>query len=60
MALKPATAVEPYANMLGELDTRSSLANLIFEIETLADNVLNATDAYAAYLLPLLHAGGEG
>lgn len=59
IALQDVGGVAGYT-MLGELDTRSSLANLMFEIETLADNVLNATDAYAAYLLPLPRAGGEG
>ena len=58
IALQDVGGVAGYT-MLGELDTRSSLANLMFEIETLADNVLNATDAYAAYLRPLPHAGGE-
>lgn len=46
--------------MLGELDTRSSLGNLMFEIETLADNVLNATEAYATHLRPFSHASGVG
>ncbi len=38
--------------MFGSLDTRSSLASLMFEIETLADNVISGTEAYADYLLP--------
>ena len=58
IALQDVGGVAGYA-MLGELDTRSSLANLMFEIETLADNVLNATEAYAAYLRPLSPAGGH-
>ncbi|BDU15175.1 YjfI family protein [Lysobacter auxotrophicus] len=36
--------------MYGALDTHSSLANVIFEIETLAENVLNAAEAYAPFL----------
>ncbi len=36
--------------MFGSLDTRSSLANVLFEIETLAENVLNAAEAYAPFL----------
>ena len=59
IALQDVGGVAGYT-MLGELDTRSSLTNLMFEIETLADNVLNATDAYAAYLRPLSNAGGAG
>jgi uncharacterized protein YjfI (DUF2170 family) len=59
IALQDVGGVAGYT-MLGELDTRSSLANLMFEIETLADNVLNATDAYAAYLRPLSHADETG
>ncbi len=58
IALQDVGGVAGYT-MLGELDTRSSLANLMFEIETLADNVLNATDAYAAYLRPFSAAEEE-
>lgn len=36
--------------MFGALDTHSSLANLMFEIETLAENVIHATEAYQPYL----------
>lgn len=36
--------------MFGALDCHSSLANLVFEIETLAENVINATEAYRPYL----------
>ncbi len=57
IALQDVGGVAGYS-MLGELDTRSSLANLMFEIETLADNVLNATEAYATHLRPLPHASG--
>lgn len=38
--------------MFGALDTHSSLANLMFEIETLAENVIHATEAYQPYLRP--------
>lgn len=59
IALQDVGGVSGYT-MLGELDTRSSLANLMFEIETLADNVLNVVDAYAAYLVPLPHHNEAG
>lgn len=36
--------------MFGALDTHSSLANLMFEIETLAENVISATEAYRPFL----------
>ncbi len=36
--------------MYGSLDTRSSLANVLFEVETLAENVLNVAEAYAPFL----------
>lgn len=39
--------------MFGALDAHSSLASLMFEIETLAENVLGATEAFAGYLLPM-------
>ena len=45
----PVGGVPSYA-MFGSLDTHSSLANLMFEIETLAENVIHASDAYAPYL----------
>ena len=37
-------------SMFGALDSHSSLANVMFEIETLAENVIHATDAYRPYL----------
>lgn len=43
--------------MFGALDTHSSLANLMFEIETLAENVIHATEAYQPYLRALRKAG---
>ncbi len=49
IAIQPVGGVPSYA-MFGSLDTHSSLANLMFEIETLAENVIHATDAYAPYL----------
>ena len=36
--------------MFGSLDTHSSLSNVLFEIETLAENVLSAAEAYAPFL----------
>jgi uncharacterized protein YjfI (DUF2170 family) len=39
-----------YYHMFGALSAASSLANVIFEIETLAGNVIHATDAYAEFL----------
>lgn len=49
MALEVIGGVSCYI-MYGALDTRSSLANVLFEIETLAENVLNAAEAYAPFL----------
>lgn len=42
--------------MFGSLDTHSSLSNVLFEIETLAENVLSAAEAYAPFLRPELFA----
>jgi len=39
--------------MFGALDAHSRLASLMFEIETLAENALGATEAFAHYLLPV-------
>lgn len=36
--------------MFGSLDTHSSLTNVLFEIETLAENVIASVDAYHAFL----------
>jgi len=44
--------------MFGSLDTHSSLANVLFEIETLAENVLSAAEAYAPFLRPEVFATG--
>ena len=49
IAIQPVGGVPSYA-MFGSLDTHSSLANLMFEIETLAQNVIHASDADAPYL----------
>ena len=49
IAIQPVGGVPSYA-LFGSLDTHSSLANLMFEIETLAENAIHATDAYAPYL----------
>ena len=51
IAIQPVGGVPSYT-MFGSLDTHSSLSNLMFEIETLAENVIHATEAYAAYLRP--------
>jgi len=45
-------AGEPGYTMFGALDAHSSLSSLMFEIETLADNVLTAAEAYAGFLKP--------
>lgn len=45
----------PSYTMYGALDTHSSLPSLMFEIATLADNVIGATEAYAGYLAPTRH-----
>lgn len=42
--------------MFGSLDTHSSLSNVLFEIETLAENVLSAAEAYAPFLHPEVFA----
>jgi uncharacterized protein YjfI (DUF2170 family) len=49
IAIQPVGGVPSYT-MFGSLDAHSSLANLMFEIETLAENVIHATEAYAPYL----------
>ena len=52
IAVEPVAGVPGYI-MFGALDAHSSLASLMFEIETLAENVLGATEAFAGYLLPM-------
>lgn len=39
-----------YYHMFGALSSSSDLANVVFEIETLASNVIQATEAYAEFL----------
>jgi len=39
--------------MFGSLSAASILPNIIFEIETLADNVIRATEAYEDFLAPI-------
>lgn len=41
---------EDYYTMFGALSASSSLTDIIFEIETLADNIINATEAYQQFL----------
>lgn len=41
---------ESYYTMFGALSATSLLSNVIFEIETLADNVIKATEAYGQFL----------
>ncbi|KGM54069.1 hypothetical protein N800_05710 [Lysobacter daejeonensis GH1-9] len=36
--------------LFGSLDTQSSLTNILFEIQTLADNVIASVDAYRSFL----------
>ena len=39
-----------YYHMFGALSSRSLLSNIVFEIETLASNVIQATEAYGEFL----------
>lgn len=39
-----------YYHMFGALSSASDLANVVFEIEVLASNVIQATEAYAEFL----------
>ena len=48
----------PSYTMFGALDTHSGLPSLMFEIETLAENAISATDAYAGFLKPFRTRGG--
>lgn len=41
---------ERYYTMFGALSAYSSLLDIVFEIEVLADNVIKATEAYAKFL----------
>ena len=49
----------PGYTMFGSLDTHSSLASLMFEIETLAENVILASEAYAPFLQAVKTAGAR-
>lgn len=49
MGIEPVAGVPCYI-MFGSLDTHSSLANILFEIETLAENVIDSVDAYRSFL----------
>ena len=53
LGIEPIGGVACYI-MFGSLDTHSSLANILFEIDTLAENVLDAADAYTPFLRPEL------
>ncbi len=41
---------EDYYHMFGALSSLSSMENIIYEIEVLANNVIQATEAYSEYL----------
>lgn len=41
---------QAWYTMFGALDSRSSITNVLFEIETLAENVLAAAEAWGPYL----------
>jgi len=47
-----------YYQMFGALSATSIMPNVIFEIETLASNVINATEAYSNYLATPLEVKG--
>lgn len=51
VALDQVRGGEEYYIMFGSLSAASILSNIIFEIETLADNVIRATEAYADFLI---------
>lgn len=51
IAVEDVAGVPSYI-MFGALDAHSRLASLMFEIETLAENVLGATEAFASHLRP--------
>ena len=50
---------EQYYTMFGALSAASILENVVFEIETLADNVIKATEAYGDYIGLNLQAVAE-
>ncbi len=45
-----------YYQMFGALSATSTLPNVVFEVETLADNVIQATSAYSEFLKPDAYA----
>lgn len=45
-----------YYQMFGALSASSILSNVVFEIETLASNVIQATEAYSDYLVAPIEA----
>lgn len=47
---------EEFYTMFGSLSAASILPNVLFEIETLADNVIRATEAYEDFLVPIKEA----
>lgn len=47
-----------YYHMFGALSATSVLPNIVFEIETLASNVIQATEAYSNFLTTPLQARG--
>lgn len=49
MGIEPVAGVLSYI-MFGSLDTHSSLANVLFEVEMLAENVIDSVDAFRAFL----------
>ncbi len=56
VAVEPVGGVSCYV-MFGSLDITASLASVMFEVETLAENVIAAADAYRPFLREELLAG---
>lgn len=50
ISLEHNTDSEGYYHMFGALSATSSIENIVLELETLADNVINATDAFHSFL----------
>lgn len=50
ISLDKAGADDDYYQMFGALSASSSLQNVVFEIEVLANNVIQATEAYSEFL----------
>lgn len=51
ISLDGAAQGKDYYHMFGALSSTSILANIVFEIEVLASNVIQATEAYADFLI---------